>query len=118
MSVRVIFEKNCIENDMATTIMYKVIYLYILKCSDSSFYVGVSNNLDKRIIQHNMGTNKDAYTYTRRPVELAYHTIFNDFDLAFEWETRIKKWSRAKKQALIDGEFDLLPLLAKKKFKK
>ncbi len=98
--------------------MYKVIYLYILICNDNSFYVGVTNDLDARIIQHNTGINKAVYTYTRRPVKLAYHTIFNDFDLEFEWETRIKKWSRAKKQALIDGDFDLLKLLSKKKFKK
>ncbi len=98
--------------------MYKAMYLYILKCNDGSFYVGVSNNLDDRILQHNNGINKEAYTYSRKPVELVYHTIFNDYNLAFEWETRIKKWSHSKKQALIDGNFDLLKLLAKKKFKK
>ena len=98
--------------------MYKVIYLYILKCSDNSFYVGVTNNLERRIIEHNEGLNRICYTYSRRPAALMYHTYFTDFNLAFEWESRIKKWSRAKKQALIDGNYDLLKNLSKKDFTK
>jgi putative endonuclease len=96
--------------------MYKVIYLYILKCNDDSFYIGVTNNLDKRVLDHNSGIKTDSYTYDKRPVTLVYHTYFTDYKLAFEWETKIKKWSRAKKQALINGDFDLLKLLSKKKF--
>lgn len=98
--------------------MHKVIYLYIVKCSDDSLYIGVTNNLEKRLLEHNTGVNLDSYTYTRRPVELLFHEIFTDYNLAFEWETKIKKWSRAKKQALIDSEFDLLKSLSKKNFKK
>ncbi len=98
--------------------MYRVIYLYILKCNDDSFYTGVTNNLDKRILEHNLGLKSDAYTYNKRPVELVYHTYFTDFSLAFDWETRIKKWSHAKKQALINGDFELLKVLSKKKFQK
>jgi len=49
-------------------------------------------------------------------VELVFHEAFADFNLAFGWETRIKKWSRAKKQALIDGDFDSLKILSKKNF--
>ena len=89
-----------------------------MECSDKSFYVGVTNNLDKRILEHNEGINITSYTYLRRPVKLMYHTYFTDFDLAFQWETRIKKWSRAKKQALIDGDFELLKILSKKNFDK
>ena len=96
--------------------MYKVIYLYILKCNDDSFYIGVTNNLDKRVVEHNSGIKTDSYTYDKRPVELVYNTYFTDYNLAFEWETKIKKWSRAKKQALINGDSDLLKLLSKKKF--
>ncbi|MBC7695837.1 MAG: GIY-YIG nuclease family protein [Burkholderiales bacterium] len=98
--------------------MYKVIYLYILKCSDGSYYRGVTNNLDRRLIEHNQGINKESYTFTRRPVELVFHEMFSDFNLAFELETKIKKWSKAKKQALINGDFELLKVLSKKKFKK
>jgi putative endonuclease len=96
----------------------KVIYLYVLKCNDDSFYIGITNNLDKRVLEHNSGINTDSYTYNKRPVELVYHTYFTNYELAFEWETKIKKWSKAKKQALIDGDFDLLKSLSKKKFKK
>ncbi len=98
--------------------MYKVIYLYILKCSDGTFYTGVTNNLDLRVEQHNIGLNPETYTYTRRPVELMWHEMVTDFNLAFEWETKIKKWSAKKKQALINGDFVLLKELAKKKFKR
>jgi len=97
--------------------MHKVIYLYILKCSDDSFYIGVTNNLNKRFIEHNQGINPESYTFSRRPVELVFHELFTDFNLAFEWETKIKKWSRLKKQALINGDFELLKTLSKKRFK-
>src|SRR6478609_4463272 len=98
--------------------MFKVIYLYIVKCNDGTLYVGVTNNLDRRIEEHNRGSNRNSYTFSRRPVILMYHTMFMDFNQAFEWETRIKKWSRAKKMALITGDFELLSKLSKKKIKK
>ena len=107
---------NCTRNFKKT--MHKIIYLYILKCSDDSLYVGVTNNIDRRLIEHNEGVNPDSYIHSRRPVEIVFHEIFTDFNLAFEWETKIKKWSRAKKQALINGDFELLKTLAKKKFTK
>ena len=71
----------------------------------------------RRLIQHNLGINMEAYTFQRRPVELVFHEIFSDFNLAFEWETKIKKWSKSKKQALIIGDFELLKTLSKKNFK-
>ena len=98
--------------------MYKLIYLYILKCNDGTYYTGVTNNLDKRIEEHNSGINKESYTYTRKPVILVWHEMFNDFHLAFDWETRIKKWSVKKKEALINGDFHLLKDLSKKDFTK
>lgn len=96
--------------------MYKLIYLYILKCNDGTYYTGVTNNLEKRIKEHNLGINAEAYTHSRRPVTLVWHELFNDFNLAFDWETRIKKWSVKKKEALINNEFDLLKPLSKKDF--
>jgi len=98
--------------------MFKQIYLYILECSDGTYYTGVSNNLEKRIQEHQSGVNVVAYTYSRRPIKLVYHTVFNDFNQAFEFETKIKKWSSKKKKALINGDFDLLKVLAKKQFPK
>ena len=98
--------------------MQKYIYLYILLCSDKTYYTGVTNNLERRITEHQKGISEQSYTYSRRPVELLYHQMFTDFNLAFDWETKIKKWSKAKKEALIRGDFDLLKTISKKKFKK
>lgn len=98
--------------------MFKQIYLYILECNDGTYYTGVTNDLEKRLKQHQDGINIDAYTYSRRPIKLVYHAIFNDFDQAFDVETKIKKWSSKKKKALIEGDFDSLKALSKKKFSK
>ena len=68
-------------------------------------------------MEHNFGFNKEAYTYTRRPCEIVFCEGFTDFKLAIDWETRIKKWSRVIKEALISGEYELLTELSKKKFK-
>ncbi|MES2680933.1 MAG: GIY-YIG nuclease family protein [Bacteroidota bacterium] len=76
----------------------KYLYVYILKCSDGSYYTGVTNNPERRLEEHNFGINKDAYTYSRRALELVYRERFDDFNLAISWEKRIKKWSRKKKK--------------------
>ncbi len=93
-------------------------YVYILKCADGTFYTGVSSNLTRRLFQHETGYYPDCYTATRRPVELVFYAEFTDINLAIEKEKQIKKWSRAKKLALINNDFDALPNLAKKKFQK
>ncbi len=91
-------------------------YVYILKCSDQTYYTGVTSNLNKRLIEHKTGKHIGSYTYTRRPLTLEFYAEFTDINLAFETEKQIKKWSRAKKEALINNEFEKLPNLAKKKF--
>jgi putative endonuclease len=92
--------------------------VYILKCADNTFYTGITSNLDKRLIEHQSGKHFGSYTFNRRPVQLMYYAEFSDVSRAIRTEKQIKKWSRAKKQALIEGEFEKLPNLAKKKFKK
>ncbi|WP_299259847.1 GIY-YIG nuclease family protein [uncultured Aquimarina sp.] len=92
-------------------------YVYILKCSDGSYYTGVSSDLEKRMFQHHSGYYQDCYTYKRRPLELVFTWEFTHVSIAIDAEKQIKKWSRAKKEALIRGEYDLLPELAKKKFR-
>jgi putative endonuclease len=94
----------------------KKYFVYILRCADDSFYTGVTNNLSIRIDQHNSGIDPKAYTYSRRPVKLAYSIEISDPYLAIEKEKQLKKWSRKKKQALINGEYELLPELSKKRF--
>lgn len=96
----------------------KVSYVYILKCSDNSYYSGITSNLFKRIEVHRIGKHKDSYTYSRRPIQLVFYAEFTDITLAISTEKQIKKWSRIKKEALINGEFEKLPNLAKKKFNK
>ena len=95
----------------------KLYTVYILKCNDNTFYTGITNNLERRLAEHKTGENPNAYTYKRRPLKLVYFTEFTDVEFAIEAEKQIKKWSQAKKKELIEGNFDLLKILAKKKFK-
>ena len=92
-------------------------YVYLLKCSDGKYYVGITNDLERRISEQQSGENRNAFTCTRRPVRLVYFEFFNDVNQAIAFEKKIKKWSRLKKEALMKGEFDHLSELAKKKFK-
>ena len=91
-------------------------WLYILRCSDGSYYVGTTRNdeLDTRVSQHNLGVY-GGYTARRRPVSLVYSAHFERIVDAIAAERQIKGWSRAKKEALIRGEFEALPELAKRR---
>lgn len=96
----------------------KLSCVYILKCSDNSYYIGVTSHLDKRLLEHKTAKYPDSYTAKRLPVKLVFYADFTDINIAIQYEKKIKKWSRAKKEALIKGEYDKLPNLAKKKFNK
>ena len=88
-------------------------YAYILKCSDNSYYTGTTNNLEKRFDQHQSGTKKDTYTYKRRPLSLEFYQEFNDVLQAIYFEKKIKGWTRAKKLALINNDYDMLQILVR-----
>lgn len=90
----------------------KKAWVYILKCSDSSYYVGYTTNLITRLEQHNSGHNHKSYTASRRPVSLFYSHEFNSAKEAKAAEKQFKGWSRAKKEALARGDFELLHVLA------
>ena len=92
--------------------MQHIYYFYILKCSDESFYVGSTTNLENRLKAHNRGEGA-VHTAKRRPVHLVYHEIFKDFDAAVKRERQVKKWTRAKKEALIYGDKERLMELSK-----
>ena len=92
-------------------------YVYILLCSDGTYYTGVTSKLEKRLFQHESGFYQECYTFKRRPVQLVFYCEFTDINFAIDKEKQIKKWSKAKKLALINGDYDALPNLAKKKFK-
>ncbi len=94
----------------------KASYVYILKCSDNTYYTGVTSNLSQRVFQHENGIFQDCYTFNRRPILLVFYAEFTDITIAIQKEKQIKKWSRAKKEALILSKFDDLPNLAKKNF--
>lgn len=77
----------------------------------------MTNNIERRFSEHQSGEDINSYTFSRRPVELAFYAEFSNIEFAIEKEKQIKKWSRSKKEALINGDFEILPELSKKKFK-
>ena len=89
-------------------------WLYILECSDGSYYVGSTIDLERRFLQHQFGEGA-VYTRTRRPVKLVFSQEFQNIDEAFAREKQVQGWSRAKRKALIEGKLELLPNLARSK---
>ncbi len=76
-------------------------FVYILECADNSLYVGCTNNLEKRLKQHNESKCGAHYTKIRRPVQLIYKEVFNTLLKARRREVEIKSWHRDKKLDLI-----------------
>ncbi len=91
----------------------KTYYVYILECSDKSYYTGVTNNIDKRVGQHFTSFGQNTYVSNRLPAKLAYCCECHDIKQAIAFEKQIKGWTRKKKEALINGNFDLLKELSK-----
>lgn len=87
-------------------------YAYILTCADNSYYVGHTDSPEQRVAQHQSGAT-GGYTFKRRPVTLAWNERFPTREQAKAVEVQIKGWSRAKKEALIAGDWDLLSQLAR-----
>ena len=88
-------------------------FVYILRCADGRYYVGSTRtSLEERVAQHNAGTF-GGYTAYRRPVSLVFHEEFQRITDAIAAERQVKNWSRAKKEALIGGDFEALKRLAK-----
>jgi putative endonuclease len=72
----------------------------------------MTNDLERRIHEHTAGSYPGSYTYSKRPVQLVFYEEFDNPEGAFEYEKKIKRWSRKKKQALIDGNWDQLKELS------
>jgi len=85
-----------------------MLFVYILKCSDESYYTGVTNNLELRVLQHNNSDKETAYCFSRRPVKLVYFEVFQFAKAAIAREKQIKRWTRAKKEALMAQNYDRL----------
>jgi len=79
-------------------------FTYILECADKTLYVGSTNNLEKRLIQHNNSKSGAHYTKIRRPVILKYYEKFKTLAEARYREAEIKKWRRSKKMSLINNK--------------
>ncbi|MGH2568921.1 MAG: GIY-YIG nuclease family protein [Bacteroidota bacterium] len=89
-------------------------WVYILECADDSYYTGSTSQLETRLGQHQQGIY-DGYTARRRPVKLRWSHLLPDIRQAIELERQIKGWSRKKKEAVMNGDIDLLHELAQSK---
>lgn len=79
-------------------------YFYILRCSDNSLYCGMTSDLEKRVKEHNSNGPRGAkYLRARKPASLVYSEIYPDIKTAMNREFEVKKWPKAKKEALISG---------------
>src|SRR5688572_14344251 len=94
--------------------MYAV---YILLCSDNSYYTGITNDLDRRIYQHDTGFFPECYTFQRRPLKMVWVRFIENADEANNLEQQIKDWSKKKKEALINGDIEELKRLSNSKEK-
>ena len=90
-------------------------WVYLLKCADKSYYAGHTDNLENRLAQHHAKEILSCYTATRLPVTLVYSQEFSTRAEALASERQIKGWSRKKKEALINGDWETLSLYAKRK---
>ncbi len=87
-------------------------FAYLLRCNDGSYYAGHTDDLEVRVAQHQAGALA-GYTAARRPVTLVWSESFPSREDAFAAERRIKGWSRAKKEALIAGDWEKLRELSR-----
>ena len=88
--------------------------MYILRCKDGSYYTGVTNDVERRVFEHQNGLIQGCYTHKRRPLKLVFVGEFGEINDAISREKQIKGWSRRKKEALIEGNFEKLVELSRK----
>ncbi len=89
-------------------------YLYILLCSNGTYYTGSTTGMEARLYQHQQGVGAN-YTQKYLPVQLVFCQEFDRIEEAYQREKQIQGWSRKKKEALITGAYELLPMLSKSK---
>ncbi len=83
-------------------------FVYILECADHSYYTGITNDLERRVAEHEAGFIAGCYTHTRQPVCCAFSREFKHVEEAIRFEKQIKGWTRRKKEALIRSDFGAL----------
>jgi putative endonuclease len=92
-------------------------WMYILECSDGTYYVGSTKDLEFRLSEHQAGKGS-KYTSRRLPIKLVYSEEYERVVDAYTREKQVQNWSRAKRDALINGNPEMLPKLARKNFKR
>jgi putative endonuclease len=90
-------------------------WVYILRCSDGSYYTGHTDHLEQRLGQHVTGAIPSCYTFKRRPLTLAFSQEFSTREEALAAELQIKGWSRRKKEAMMRGDWSEVSRLATSK---
>ncbi|CAB4921649.1 unannotated protein [freshwater metagenome] len=90
-------------------------YVYMLRCADGSYYVGSTRNLELRMFQHDSDRDGASYTRSRRPVTLVWQAEVEHVGEAFSLEKQIQGWGRKKREALIRGDFEVLPGLSSRR---
>lgn len=90
-------------------------YVYMLRCVDGTFYVGVTNDVERRFNEHCFGVDETCYTYLRRPLRLAHVTEFHWVEEAIAFEKKLKGWSHRKKRSLAEGAWSDLKRLSRSK---
>ncbi len=86
----------------------KLYYVYAIRCFDGTFYVGMTNNVDRRFWEHQHETVPTAYTHGRGPLLLVHVSEFYWVNDAIAFEKKFKGWSHRKKRAFIDGDYDAM----------
>ena len=86
----------------------KTSFVYILLCADDTYYTGISANLEMRLIFHKIARKNSTYVSKRLPFKLVYYQQFMSISQAISWEKHIKNWSKKKKEALINENWEQL----------
>jgi predicted GIY-YIG superfamily endonuclease len=94
-----------------------VVWVYILRCGDNSFYIGHTTDLESRLEWHHAGCGAN-HTALRLPIDLVYSEECSNMDAAIARERQLKRWSAQKKAALIAGDFAKLKQLSKRRSRK
>ena len=93
--------------------MHYNFYVYMLGCADGHYYIGVTDDLEKRLWQNETVFFPKCYTATRRPLQLLYAEHYTHIEQAKAREQQLKGWTRAKKEALMQQDWTTLKTLAK-----
>jgi len=81
-------------------------FVYFLRCVDGTFYVGITNDIERRLGEHRFGIDPECYTFWRRPLVLVHVSEFAWIDQAIAFEKKAKAWSHRKKRAFVEGKWE------------